>query len=93
MSGVIILFSLKLTAIDIVIFVAIVYLTKYVSLGSLIVSASLPLYAAIACKGSSDYIHIIIVCSIFTVLAFYKHRANIVRLLNGTENKLGQRAE
>lgn len=93
MSGVIILFSLKLTAIDIVIFVAIVFLTKYVSLGSLVVSASLPLYAAIACKGSSDYIHIIIVCSIFTVLAFYKHRANIVRLLNGTENKLGQRAE
>lgn len=93
MSGVIIMFSLKLTAIDIIVFIAIVALTRYVSLGSLVVSLSLPIYAALVCKGASDYIHIVIVCSIFTVLAFYKHRSNIVRLVTGTENKFGQKAK
>ncbi|MDO5292093.1 MAG: glycerol-3-phosphate 1-O-acyltransferase PlsY [bacterium] len=92
MSGVIIMFSLKLTLIDIIIFVSIVALTRYVSLGSLIVSLSLPIYAAIVCRGASDYIHIIIVYCMFTILAFYKHRSNIARLVSGTENKIGQKA-
>ena len=93
MSGVIIMFSLKLTLMDIIIFVAIVALTRYVSLGSLVVSLTLPIYAAIVCRGEADYIHIVIVCCIFTILAFYKHRSNIVRLVSGTENKIGQKAE
>jgi glycerol-3-phosphate acyltransferase PlsY len=35
----------------------------------------------------------LIVGIMFMVLAFLKHRSNIKRLINGTENKLGQRVK
>ena len=30
---------------------------------------------------------------LFSVLAIYRHRANIVRLIKGTENKVGKKVE
>lgn len=93
LGGVIIMFSLPITAIDLLIFIAIAAVTKYVSLASLVGSALFPILTAIFFRGQPHYLHMMIVCCIFTVLAFYKHRANIVRLLNGTENKLGKKAK
>ena len=93
LGGVIIMFSLRITAIDLLIFLAIAAITKYVSLASLVGSALFPILVAILFRGTDHYIHMVIVSCIFTLLAFVKHRANIVRLLNGTENKLGQKAK
>lgn len=62
-------------------------LTKYVSLGSLAASAALP-FASWATHESTTKV---LVTGAMGVLAIYKHRANIQRLLNGTEPRFGQK--
>jgi len=60
-------------------------ITRYVSLASIAASVSLP-FATWVTGGS---ITLILVTSAMTVLAIYKHKANIQRLLSGTESRLG----
>lgn len=75
-------------------FLAIVGITRYVSVGSLVVVVIY--FLEILYLGQSGtlgmevrYVHELYGIVIFlTLLAFYKHRANIKRLLSGTENKL-----
>ena len=72
------------------VFLITVAITKYVSVGSLILSIMFPIWVIIRNPGE---IHMLLVALVYTVFAFIKHRANIMRLLNGTENKLGQRVK
>jgi glycerol-3-phosphate acyltransferase PlsY len=88
MSGVILTFDLRITLIALIVFILSVAITRYVSLGSLLISLILPLGVVIFYPGS---IHMLFVSLVFTVFAFIKHQANIKRLLNGTENKIGQK--
>jgi len=75
--------------IAVLLFVIIVIITKYVSVGSLCVPAiALPTYALIFKRDNTYFTAIIIISILFTILAFIKHAPNIKRLLNGTENKL-----
>ncbi len=60
-------------------------LTRYVSLASLAASFALP-FAAWATKESFTMIFI---TGAMGALAIYKHKANIQRLLNGTESRFG----
>ncbi len=60
-------------------------LTRYVSLGSILASAVLP----IATWLTGGSVTMIAVTTLMAVLAIYKHKANIQRLLNGTENRIG----
>jgi len=69
-------------------FVITVAITRYVSVGSLLIASLFPIWIAVRYPGE---IHMLSVALIYTVLAFIKHRSNIQRLINGTENKLGQR--
>lgn len=77
-----------------VIFIAIVAFTKYVSVGSLAVVTvyliEVILYGQWGGFGVNHRtaIEMYIIAFILLVSAVYKHRANIQRLLNGTENKL-----
>lgn len=70
------------------IFVIAVAITRYVSVGSLLISLLIPIWIAVRYPGE---IHMLLVALIYTILAFIKHRSNIKRIINGTENKLGQR--
>ncbi len=76
------------------IFIAIVAFTKYVSVGSLAVVTvyliEVILYGQRGGFGVSQRIaaEMYIIAFILLVSAVYKHRENIKRLLNGTENKL-----
>lgn len=65
---------------------AVIGLTRLVSLGSLTLAASLPI--CLAAFGRWDIFPMALVIA---VIIFFKHRANIRRLLSGTEKKLGQR--
>ena len=89
-AGVMIAFDLRMVPFALVIFLAAVFWTRYVSLGSLLVSIFFPIWIGIMYPGNY---HLLIVSSIFTVSAFVKHRSNINRLLHGTENKIGQRVK
>ena len=91
MAGVIIAFSPWITIVEMILFLLIVLVTRYVSVGSLAVATVLPISVLIGYRNNPDYLHMVIVCCIFMVLAFYKHRENIKRLLTGTENKFGQK--
>ncbi len=71
------------------IFVAIVCITRYMSLGSLCVPAWTVLVYALIFERDNSYFTLVLVLSFtFTVLAFIMHRENIKRLVSGTENKL-----
>jgi glycerol-3-phosphate acyltransferase PlsY len=68
-----------------IVWIVVTLTTRYVSLGSLAAAITLP-FAAWAFAGSRRLIG---VATIMTVLAVYKHKGNIRRLLNGTENRFG----
>ena len=72
----------------ILIFVAVVTITRYVSLGSLFVAWYIPVNSIILYHDNKAFVHIMVISLLFTVLAYFQHRQNIVRLLNGSENKL-----
>src|SRR6266404_1576410 len=60
-------------------------LTRYVSLASICAAASLPLAAWLTGQSST----MIVIMGAMGVLAIYKHKGNIQRLLKGTESRIG----
>ncbi len=71
-------------------FILSILITKYVSVGSLAIAVLFPIWIAIRHPGD---IHMLVVALVFMALAIIKHHANIKRILNGTENKIGQRVK
>ena len=69
--------------------ILIIALTKYISLGSM---SMLTVYAILVSLfwSGGDPVVIIWACTL-AILCILRHRANIQRLINGTENKFGQR--
>ncbi|WP_244884373.1 glycerol-3-phosphate 1-O-acyltransferase PlsY [Candidatus Kryptonium thompsonii] len=81
--------------ISFVIFVIIVAITRYVSLGSIISAISFPFVILFTEKilkfKHHDFFTILIFGSIIAVIIVLRHRSNIERLLAGNENKLSFR--
>ncbi len=81
--------------VSLVLFIGAVAITRYVSLGSILVVCSYLIQVIIF--GQLGYLHLAggalvefyIVSACFTGMALWKHKENIKRLVNGTENKLG----
>lgn len=71
------------------VFIIVVALTKYVSLGSIIGSGLFPIVSAIPSFNKS--LVFIVFAAILAFLAIYRHRSNIQRIINGTESKLGSK--
>jgi len=70
-----------------VVFLVLVALLRYVSLGSITVAALLPVLALIMREPAE----LQIMSLLMAVLVIYRHRENIQRLRSGTEPKLGSR--
>jgi glycerol-3-phosphate acyltransferase PlsY len=64
-------------------------ISRYVSLASVVAALVLP-FAVWAVGGSTI---VIALCTILSVLAIYKHRTNIQRLLAGTEHRFDRKKE
>lgn len=81
------------------VFVLCLIFSKYVSLGSILMALLLViqvfLFNAYGILGiaESNIWEFNILTLIFGAMAIYRHKANIVRLINGTENKIGQKAK
>ncbi len=69
------------------IFLIIVAIFRYVSLGSMIASAAFPVLAYFLYRGTSTVTDLLVMFAA-SFLIILKHKANIRRLLNGTENRL-----
>lgn len=89
-AGVMAAFNPLLIPVMIVLFGITVGITKYVSLGSLVISLVFPIWVACFYPGQ---LHMLFIAILYTVSAFVKHRSNMKRLLNGTENKIGQKVK
>lgn len=69
--------------------VAVIALTRYISLGSMVMLFSYMVLMNVAFWGQWAVLGF---TAILFVLVVVRHRANIVRLLHGTENKIGHKA-
>lgn len=86
-TGVLLILYPKVLGIAAIVWFITVVLTRYVSLGSILASVSLPITAAIMGKGIQTVLFAITLC----IISSYKHRANIVRLMNREETKIGEK--
>lgn len=79
---------------SIVLWAIIVYLTRYISLGSIVATASMPLWTLL-CYGwlrPTAHVSALIITSIaIAALVIGRHHQNIKRLIKGTESKFGER--
>lgn len=89
-GGVILAFDWRIGLAAFVVFVVSVAVTRFVSVGSLLISLLFPIGVLIIYPGD---LHMLLISFLFTVLAFIRHRTNIQRLMSGTENKIGQKAK
>ena len=89
-GGVIFAFHWQLGLICAAVFLIITIISKYVSLGSICMVLIIPFILYF--NNPQDWKLVVVGC-IFTAMAIWRHRANIVRLMNGTENKLGQKVK
>jgi glycerol-3-phosphate acyltransferase PlsY len=72
------------------IFILVVWATRYVSLGSICATAALPLFVWLISryeKPSMSFAPVMTAAIIGGALIIFMHRANIGRLMSGTENK------
>jgi len=72
------------------VFIVVLGLSRYVSLASIVGSASFPLFAWFLVTGTRPPFFIAVQC-VVALLVIVKHHQNIGRLLHGTESRLGKK--
>lgn len=95
MAGIMTAMDFRITLTCFLIFSVTVFLTRYVSLGSILISIAF--FAELVIFGSMGSYRIDAAClpefyvlaGILMAMAVWRHRTNIKRLLSGTENKIG----
>ena len=70
-------------------FIVAVLATRYASIGSIAAAIALPL--AVYFTQTNDTLNMVTLA--LGAMAIYKHKTNIQRLMNGTENRLGKKKE
>jgi len=83
-------FDWRMGLASLIIFGIVLGLTRYVSLGSCLLSIGFLIEMLILHPGRPE---LLIMTALFTFFALYRHRANIKRLISGTESKIGQKVE
>ena len=88
--GVFIMFSPIAVAVAALVFLLIVWLTRFVSLGSIVAAATIPLFVWLQSafiQSVADSEPLIMAAIAGGLLIIFAHRENIRRLIQGTENK------
>jgi len=88
-SGVVLALAPKALLASLVVWGALVWLTGYVSVGSVVSAALFPV-AAYFLEGARG--GVLIIEAALAAFLVWKHRANLRRLARGTENRFGRRA-
>jgi len=95
MAGIMTAMDFRITLTCFVIFSLTVGITRYVSLGSILVSIAFFSELAVFCRMGSYRLEtaclmeFTVLAAVLMCMAIWRHRANIKRLLSGTENKVG----
>lgn len=78
----------KVTLALLVVFIIVVSVTRYISLGSIVAAVLLPILTFLSpLRNGLDKFPMVVMTTIIGAFVVYKHKSNITRLLNGTENK------
>ncbi|WP_297433133.1 glycerol-3-phosphate 1-O-acyltransferase PlsY [uncultured Cetobacterium sp.] len=86
--GVFLFLMPKVVGILVLVFILVVGISKYISLGSVVCAALLPILAYfMPVRDSATRIPLVIISLIVGIFVIYKHKANIQRLMEGKENK------
>ena len=91
-AGLLAAFDVRIGVIALLTFLAIVIATRYVSLGSMVIVTEFALFIIVFGQlglyhmAQAPLIELYVLAAFLAGMAIYRHRANIVRLLNGTEN-------
>jgi acyl phosphate:glycerol-3-phosphate acyltransferase len=91
--GVFLMLSPLAVALAAIIFLIIVWSTRYVSLGSILAATSIPLFIWLQHRflaPVSNLVPLMLLAISGTLLIVFAHRGNIGRLRQGTENKFGR---
>lgn len=83
-TGMVILVDWRIALILFVIFVLTILISKMISLGSIVIAVLYPVLIAVFYQN----LFLILIAVLFAAIVIAAHRANIKRILNGTENKL-----
>lgn len=95
MAGIMFAMDIRIAAVCLFVFSLVVYTTRYVSLGSILISITFfVLIIVFGLQGaytvdSSHLYEMFAVQAVLMIMAIWRHRANIKRLLAGNENKVG----
>jgi acyl phosphate:glycerol-3-phosphate acyltransferase len=87
-GGVLLAYTPLMFVIVLLVFFMGLYITKYVSLSSMLAGLSAIIYAIVVGSIREWDIPLIIVVFVLVSFVFYRHRANIKRILNKTEPKI-----
>ena len=88
-AGTLIGIDIRLFLVAAIVFLICFGITRIVSISSLLMTASLPILISIAYAGKGSVgIEAMVLAFAITAFTFYRHKANIKRLMNGTEAKL-----
>lgn len=99
MAGIMTAMDLRITLTCFLIFVFVVFFTRYVSLGSILVAIAFFTEVVIFGRMGSYRVlpealpEFFAVAGILSGMAIWRHRSNIKRLLSGTENKIGSKKQ
>jgi glycerol-3-phosphate acyltransferase PlsY len=75
-----------------IVWAAVFFVSRYTSLASITTAAALPVaILAIIPKGGTEFWLLLGFSVLIAALAVWRHRSNINRLLNGTENRFGKK--
>lgn len=86
-GGMVIIIDWRIALILLIIFALTILITKYVSLGSILMAVFYPVFIGIFYKD----IILVLIATVFTIIVVVAHRENVKRLINHTENKIGQK--
>ena len=92
--GVLIMLDWKMGLLIGICSIAVMALTRYVSLGSILGGAAFAVGETVGILASGDIVWVRLICSVaLGALLIWSHRENIGRLMRGEENKLGEKKE
>lgn len=83
-TGMVIIVDWRIALILFIIFMAVILITKWISLGSIVIAILYPVLIYAFYKNAV----LCLVALLFTIIVIIAHRENIKRLLKGTENKI-----
>ena len=86
LAATILMFDWRMAVPELLLFIILVAITKYVSVGSIFVSIFFFGWIFFVHDAT---LHMALVAAAFPISVIFMHRSNIVRLCNGTENKIG----